>query len=85
MSDLPADREKALAAIAAGWGRRPTGAHPDCVCAKPMPEPTSPALHTISDPAVLAEWQAYWRAHRIFRNQGGTFRQQDCPVHRQSA
>ncbi len=29
-----ADREKALAAIASGWGREPTAAHPDCVCGK---------------------------------------------------
>jgi len=30
--DLPADRDKALAAIAAGWGRVATAAHPDCSC-----------------------------------------------------
>ncbi len=34
MRPLPADREKALAAIAAGWGREPTAAHPYCVCGK---------------------------------------------------
>ncbi len=30
--ELPADRDKALAAIAAGWGRTATAAHPDCSC-----------------------------------------------------
>lgn len=31
-ADLPADREKALEAIADGWTRTPTTAHPDCLC-----------------------------------------------------
>lgn len=31
--ELPADREKALEAIANGWTRQPTTAHPDCLCA----------------------------------------------------
>lgn len=30
--ELPADWEKALEAIANGWGRTPTTAHPDCLC-----------------------------------------------------
>lgn len=30
--ELPADREKALEAIANGWTRQPTHAHPDCIC-----------------------------------------------------
>lgn len=30
--DLPDDPDKALAAIAAGWGRTATTAHPDCSC-----------------------------------------------------
>lgn len=29
---LPEDREKALEAIAAGWARTPTTAHPLCEC-----------------------------------------------------
>lgn len=29
---LPLDREKALEAIANGWGRTATAAHPDCTC-----------------------------------------------------
>ncbi len=32
--ELPADRDKALAAIAAGWGRTATAAHPDCTCGR---------------------------------------------------
>lgn len=32
MPDLPADREAALAAIARGWGREATLAHPLCAC-----------------------------------------------------
>jgi len=32
--DLPADRDKALAAIAAGWGRTATAAHPHCTCSR---------------------------------------------------
>lgn len=30
--DLPTDVEKALDAIAGGWGREPGFAHPDCIC-----------------------------------------------------
>lgn len=30
--ELPADREKALAAVAGGWGREATTAHPLCTC-----------------------------------------------------
>lgn len=32
--ELPADREKALEAIAGGWTRMPTNAHPDCLCGR---------------------------------------------------
>lgn len=32
MSPLPEDREKALEAIANGWARTPTTAHPLCTC-----------------------------------------------------
>ncbi len=34
MRSLPGDREKALAAIANGWGREATTAHPHCLCGK---------------------------------------------------
>lgn len=34
MSELPADREKALDAIANGWSRTPTLAHPECLCGR---------------------------------------------------
>lgn len=30
--ELPQDVEKALEALANGWGREPTFAHPDCNC-----------------------------------------------------
>lgn len=30
--ELSNDTEKALEQIAAGWGRKPTHAHPDCTC-----------------------------------------------------
>lgn len=30
--DLPLDTEKALEAVAEGWTRTPTIAHPDCLC-----------------------------------------------------
>lgn len=33
---LPTDREKALEAIANGWGRDATTAHPDCTCLVPV-------------------------------------------------
>lgn len=36
---LPDDREKALEAIANGWGREATPAHPLCTCQQPTPPP----------------------------------------------
>lgn len=43
MKQLPTDREKALAAIAAGYGREPTAAHPHCSC--PTSSPRDCAAH----------------------------------------
>lgn len=81
MRDLPADREKALAAIAAGWGRTATAAHPDCTCGKPIPEPPRPPVpNHINDP----EYSEYIEAVQVWkrwRDRGGRYHPKDCPPH----
>jgi hypothetical protein len=81
--DLPGDRERALDAIAGGWARTPTAAHPLCCCGKPY-HPACPACgakantgckaHT-DDDHVRPDGTHY--ARPAVRN--GTDR--DCPVH----
>ncbi len=77
MSALPADREKALAAIAAGWGREPSLAHPDCLCGKPIPKP-SPAPDVLTDRGGYIEWV---RQNRAWVNGRRRYPRANCPMH----
>ncbi len=78
MRPLPADREKALAAIAAGWGREPSLAHPDCLCGKPIPQPPRPP-NVIDDRDGYIAWV---RQHRAWVNGRRWYFRSDCPMHR---
>jgi hypothetical protein len=78
MSDLPADRERALAAIAAGWGRTATAAHPLCRCGKPY-LPTCSFCNAKPGKPCRAQYDGD-ELHHGRRERNGTAR--DCPVHR---
>lgn len=75
---LPLDREKALAAIANGWGREATAAHPLCRCGKPKADlPSYQAYADIDDylgalETWIGEHGSQWRSH---------YDRRECPVH----
>lgn len=83
MTDLPTDREKALEAIAAGWGRTATAAHPLCVCGKPYTvtcyfchaKPNQPCRKTWDDDELEPDGRHRGRARRVGQSK-------DCPMHR---
>lgn len=80
---LPTNREKALAAIANGWARTPTAAHPDCRCGKPyLPtctychaRPQQPCRKAWGDDPLPVGGRHSTRSQRIATAK-------DCPVHR---
>lgn len=81
--DLPSDTDAALAAVAAGWGREPTHAHPDCRCGRPKPAlPAPPPVidgdgHYVgSDDPAWAKWQAARREYG-----SGVYGAGDCLMH----
>lgn len=63
--DLPLDTEKALEAVAEGWTRTPTIAHPDCLC---RVKKTDIQYFTVGDDHIVVR-----PAHRQTRL--------ECPVH----
>ncbi len=84
--DLPADRELALTAIAEGWGRTPSHAHPLCLCGKPY-LPTCPlCLAKANQPCRIGAWME----HDLEKASGRHFARppqreaiaRDCPMHR---
>lgn len=87
MSALPTEREKALEAIARGWGRQATSAHPLCRCDKHylptcricLAKPDQPCRHQEGwDPLVLSD---AGRAYLHLRT-GFTATARQCPVHK---
>jgi hypothetical protein len=82
---LPDDREKALEAIANGWGRTATSAHPLCVCRKTVREACwyckakrdQPCVRTGSD-------EDYWLAAESRHMSRGLIdlTRNNCPVHK---
>lgn len=76
--DLPSDTDAALAAVAAGWGREPTYAHPACRCGRPkppLPKYTDAAAYMVA----LREWTSEHGPTRDPR-----YQRQDCPMHRRT-
>lgn len=66
--DLPLDPDAALAAVAAGWVRTPSHAHPDCVCGRPTGR-RSPFVDFAGEPCPeLHQWQDC----RMHRTEGAT-------------
>lgn len=84
---LPLDREAALKAIADGWGREATAAHPLCRCGKPyqptcslcLAKPNQPCRPQYGDPLVLSD---LGRAHAHYRAAIRPGTAHDCPMHR---
>lgn len=79
MTDLPLDRDRALASVAAGWGRTPSTAHPLCRCGKPKPpQPRWTARNSHDE--FLADLRAWIAEH------GSTFvshyDRRDCAMHK---
>ncbi len=78
MRPLPADREKALTAIATGWGREASAAHPNCLCGKLIPPPP-PAPDVLIDREGYIEWV---RQNRGWMTRQRRYFREDCPMHR---
>ncbi len=78
MRPLPADREKALSAIADGWGREASAAHPDCLCGKEIPQPL-PAPDVLIDREGFLEWV---RQNRAWLSGQRHYLRGNCPMHR---
>ncbi len=78
MRPLPDDREKALAAIANGWGRVATTAHPNCLCGKlKRAYCTRDWVSFDRDVNGMPEGLAWRWVERC-----ETYLPEDCPMHR---